>query len=275
MPTVLDELLADLTDESDRLRAVVAGLPDDGEGWRLATPAAGWDVAAQIAHLMWTDEVAALAAHAHADQAPWDAIVLTAMADPTGFVDTCALELAALDAATLLQRWDAARPALGEALRQVPEGQKMPWFGPPMSPTSMATARFMETWAHALDVYEALGVDAEHTDRIKHVAHIGVRTRGFSFVTNGLDVPDVEPRIELTAPSGAVWSWGPDDAAERVDGSAVDFCLLVTQRVHRADTDLVATGPGADAWLDIAQCFAGPPGAGREPGRDGGAEGGR
>jgi uncharacterized protein (TIGR03084 family) len=261
---LLDDLLDDLTTEGDRLRAVVADLDDSaGGGWATDTPAAGWTVATQVAHLAWTDETAATAARAHADQAPWDAIVLAGMADPAGFVDTAALELATLPPADLLARWDTARAALADALRAVPDGQKMPWFGPPMSPASMVTARFMETWAHALDVHEALGVEAEPTDRIRHVAHIGVRTRGFSFANHGLDVPDVEPRVVLIAPSGAEWTWGPDDAAESVTGTALDFCRLVTQRVHRADTDLVATGAGADAWLDVAQCFAGPPGPGR------------
>ena len=50
-----------------------------------------------------------------------------------------------------------------------------------------------------------------------------------------------------------------------MSGSAYDFCLRVTQRRHRDDLDLVATGPDANAWLDIAQAFAGPPGQGRGP----------
>ena len=99
---------------------------------------------------------------------------------------------------------------------------------------------------------------------MRHVAHLGVRTRGFAFATHGLDVPAEEFRVDLVAPDGDVWSWGPEDAAQTVTGSAGDFCRLVTQRVHRADTDLVATGPDADRWLDIAQCFAGPPGEGRQ-----------
>jgi uncharacterized protein (TIGR03084 family) len=140
----------------------------------------------------------------------------------------------------------------------------MPWYGPPMSATSMATARFMETWAHSLDVHEALGVAPEVTDRVRHIAHLGVRTRRFSFAARGQQAPDEEPPVSLTAPSGEVWTWGPEGAAESVTGPAQDFCLLVTQRVHRADTGLVATGPGADRWLDVAQCFAGPPGEGRE-----------
>ena len=141
----------------------------------------------------------------------------------------------------------------------------MPWYGPPMSATSMATARFMETWAHSLDVHEALGVEPEVTDRIRHVAHLGVRTRDFSFAAHRTPPPAEEFRVDLTAPSGDLWSWGPDDASQTVTGSAYDFCLLVTQRVNRADTSLVAVGRDADAWLSIAQCFAGPPGAGREP----------
>ncbi|WP_139980044.1 TIGR03084 family metal-binding protein [Nocardioides litoris] len=261
--TLLDDLLADLDTVTDRLRAVVADLDDTG--WQTTTPAEGWTVATQVAHLAWTDEAATLAARAHADQEQWDALVTVAMVDPEKFVDDGAVDLAAaLAPADLLARWDASRTALQAALRGVPDGVRMPWFGPPMSPTSMVTARFMETWAHSLDVHEALGLTPEHGDEIRHVAHIGVRTRGFSFVTRGLDVPAAEPRVELRAPGGVTWTWGPDGAEESVTGDALDFCRLVTQRVHRADTGLVATGPGADAWLDVAQCFAGPPGPGRE-----------
>lgn len=139
----------------------------------------------------------------------------------------------------------------------------MPWFGPPMSPTSMATARLMETWAHSLDVHSALGVEPEPSNRIRHIAHLAVRTRNFSFSTHGLDAPAGEFRIDLVAPDGDVWTFGPEDATQTVTGSALDLCLLATQRVNRADTDLVASGADAEKWLDIAQCFAGPPGAGR------------
>jgi uncharacterized protein (TIGR03084 family) len=137
-----------------------------------------------------------------------------------------------------------------------------------MSPASMGTARFMETWAHALDVYDALDTTREPTDRIRHVAHIGVRTRDFAFGVHGLEPPAEPFRIELVAPSGELWTWGPADAAQRVTGPAYDFCLRVTQRRHRDDLELVATGADADRWLDIAQAFAGPSGAGREPTRD-------
>jgi uncharacterized protein (TIGR03084 family) len=260
--TLLDDLLDDLKAEGDRLWSAVAGLDDDG--WQTPTPAPGWTVATQVAHLLWTDEVAVIAATPTPEgKAAWDALVLRALDDPTGFVDAQAIEVARLRPEALLARWGAAREQLPRALRDYPAGQKMPWFGPPMSPTSMATARFMETWAHSLDVYTALEMRPEVTDRIRHVAHLGVRTRDFAFSVHGLDAPGEEFRIELTAPSGDLWTWGPEDAAQQVRGSAYDFCLLVTQRVHRDDTDLVATGADAEQWLGIAQAFAGPAGEGR------------
>lgn len=129
----------------------------------------------------------------------------------------------------------------------------------------MATARLMETWAHGADVADALGVPRTPTHRLRHIAHLGVRTRDFAFTVHGRTPPAEPFRVCLTAPDGREWTWGPESAAQTVTGSAVDFCRLVTQRVHRTDTDLVATGPDADAWLELAQAFAGPPGAGRTP----------
>ena len=256
---VLEQVLADLTAEGDELEAVVA--PLDEQGWRTPVPAPGWDIATTIVHLAWTDEVAVAAG---TDKAAWDDLVVRAIGDPLGFVDAEAFAGAKASGAQILTRWRAARPALVTMLRDFPEGQKLPWFGPPMSPTSMATARFMETWAHALDVYDALAITREPTDRIRHVAHLGVRTRDFAFGVHELTPPAEEFRVELVAPSGERWTWGPEDAAQRVTGSAYDFCLRVTQRRHRDDLDLVAVGPDADRWLDIAQAFAGPAGPGRE-----------
>ena len=256
----LEHVLGDLAAEGDALEAMVA--PLDEAGWRTPTPAPGWDVATQVAHLAWTDEVALAAA---TDKVRWDEYVVAAIGDPTGFVDAEALAGASVPPAELLTRWRRARPALQDALRGLAPGEKMPWFGPPMSPTSMATARFMETWAHSLDVAEALGREVDPTDRIRHVAHLGVRTRSFSFGVHGLEPPAEEVRVELVAPSGELWTWGPETADQRVTGSAYDFCLRVTQRRHRDDLDLVAVGPDADRWLDLAQAFAGPPGEGRPP----------
>ena len=253
-------VLADLRAECAELDGVVAPLSDDQ--WATPTPASGWTIAHQIAHLAWTDDVATLAA---TDPEEFSAELHRALAQFEGYVDRAAAERADQPPQALLTSWRAGRTALSEALLAVEPGVKIPWFGPPMSATSMATARLMETWAHGQDVFDALGLTREPSLRLRHIAHIGVRTRDFAFIVRERPVPSAEFRVELAAPDGDTWTWGPDDAEQRVTGPALDFCLLVTQRRHRDDLQVTAVGADADAWLDIAQAFAGPPGAGRAP----------
>lgn len=253
-------LLDDLRDESDEVDRLVAEL--DHASWSLPTPAAGWTVAHQIAHLAWTDTAALLAVTdepAFADQAA------RALAAPDTFVDEGAEAGAVLPPARLLTRWREGREQLQRALRAAPNGARFPWYGPPMSAPSMATARLMETWAHGQDIADALGVRREPTARLRHVAWIGVRARGYAYLVRGEQPPAAPIRVELTGPGGELWTYGPEGAEQRVTGQALDFCLLATQRAHRADLAVRAEGPDADRWLDIAQAFAGPAGPGRAP----------
>ena len=145
---------------------------------------------------------------------------------------------------------------------------RLPWFGPAMSAASSLTARIMETWAHTQDIADALGVTREPTSRLRHVAHIGVGARAFSYAVHGQALPDTPVLVELEGPDGTPWTWGPPDATNRVSGPALDFCLLVTQRRHRDDLALVIEGPAAAEWMSIAQAFAGAAGTGRKPAHD-------
>lgn len=256
--SILAGLLADLDAESADLDARVGPLPE--AHWARLTPADGWTIAHQIAHLAWTDHMATLAA---TDRDAFYARLNAAFDDPDHFVDR-GTESFLAPPAELLDRWRAGRAALAEALTATPPSAKIPWYGTSMSRASMATARIMETWAHGQDVADTLGHRRIPTDRLRHIAYLGVRTLGHSFLAHGRPAPEAPVRVELVGPSG-MWEYGPSDATDRVVGPMLDFCLLVTQRRHRADLALVATGPVADEWLDIAQAFAGPPGAGREP----------
>ena len=256
---VLSVVLSDLADEGAWLDGVLAGLDDSG--WQRPTPAPGWTIAHQVAHLAWTDEQALCAA---TDPGTFAALVRRVLAGEVT-VDGAAAEGAALPPPDLLRRWRAGRDALSAALAKVPAGTRLPWYGPPMSAASMATARLMETWAHGQDIAEALSVPHPPPNGLRHIAYLAVRTRDYAFTMHGRTPPPDEFLVRLTAPDGEIWSWGPPGAAQRVEGTALDLCLLAAQRRHRDNTDLVATGPDADRWLDIAQAFAGPPGAGREP----------
>jgi uncharacterized protein (TIGR03084 family) len=253
----LDRIVAELRAESDVLDALVAPLP--GDRWAEPTPAPGWTIAHQVGHLLWTDRVALTAV---SDEAGFAELVTAAEAAPA-FVDAGADELAATAPSELLADWRVGRLRLHDALSAVPDGRKLPWFGPPMSAASMATARLMETWAHGLDVADALGVRRPSTTRLRSVAHIGVRTRDYAFAVNGLTPPTEPFFVELRAPDGGTWSWGPPEAAQRVTGAAEDFCALVTQRRPRSALDVTAHGDDARRWLAIAQAFAGQPGRGR------------
>lgn len=263
------DVLADLADESASLEAIVADLSD--EGWATSSAAKGWTVADQVGHLAWTDEQALCAATAPAQFAARMARLATGSMS----VDSAAHAWAERSPQELLAAWRAGREGLALALADLPTGTRLPWFGPPMSPVSMATARIMETWAHGQDVVDALGVNRQPTARLRHIAHLAVRTRDFAFAANRLPAPTEEFLVRLGAPGGQEWVWGPADAAQSVTGSALDLCLVATQRRHRDDTDLTATGPDAQRWLEIAQAFAGPPGSGRHPGGRDDPAGGR
>jgi uncharacterized protein (TIGR03084 family) len=253
----LPDVVADLRAEHADLMGLVAGTDLD-----LPTPAEPWDVRDTVAHLAGFDLEAATAASRPEE---FLAGLPEVAKDIDGFMRRQLEERRALSRDELLDDWRRCADSCLDAVARLEAGVEVPWYGPPMSPVSFATARLMEYWAHGQDVADAAGVERTPTARLRHVCHLGVRTRGFSYAVRGLAPPPADVRVELSAPGGGTWAYGPEDATDRVSGPAVDFCLLVTQRRHRDDTALLAEGPAADEWLGIAQCFAGPPGPGRPP----------
>jgi uncharacterized protein (TIGR03084 family) len=259
MPVSMDALADDLAAESAVLRALLADL--DERGWLRDTPAAGWTIADQVSHLAHFDDAAVRSATE--PDAFRVAIATAAEADP----EVIARRHRGRSGVDLLGWFDTARSRLIAAFREVDPALRVPWFGPAVSAASSLTARIMETWAHGQDVADALGVLREPTARLRHIAHIGVGARPFSFRLHGRRPPTAPIRVQLDAPDGEIWGWGPEDSADRVTGPALDFCLAVTQRRHVADTALELVGPAAREWMGIAQAFAGTAGQGRRPGQ--------
>jgi uncharacterized protein (TIGR03084 family) len=257
----MHELTADLAAETAGVRKLIAGLQE--AGWRTPTPAIGWTIADQISHLAYFDDAAVISA----TDAERFAAELMSDIEKGLTADDVAERFRGRSGQELLNWFDQSRQRLGEVFAALDPTVRVPWFGPPMSAASSVTARIMETWAHGQDIADALGVVREASPRLRHIAHIGVRALPFSYLANGRPVPTEPVRVELTWEDGEPWTWGPADAANRVTGQALDFCLLVTQRRHRADVAVEATGAVADSWLGIAQAFAGPPGPGRRPGQ--------
>ena len=249
----LGTLCADLAAEHAVVDGLVAGL--DEAGWRTPTPSVPWTIRHQIVHLAYFDEVA-----------------VRTVTDVASFIrerDAAVGDMAAYEAATLergltlrpaelLAEWRAGRARLLEVYGGLDPKTRVEWYGPPMSAPSMVTARLMETWAHGVDVADALRVPVSASARLKHVAHIAVRALPFSFAINGRPAPETPVLVELTAPDGSTWSWNDPAATNTVRGPALDFCLLLTRRRRLAETAVTASGEVAEEWLDIGQAFAGP-----------------
>jgi uncharacterized protein (TIGR03084 family) len=259
----MDAICDELTAETDDLVAVLSGLRDDQ--WDLDTPSPGWTVRDQISHLTFFDGTGLLAA----TDAEAFANSTRALMSGTGEVTDAGISQGrAWSAAQVLEAFVNARTKMTAVFRTLDPKARLPWYGPPMGALSFATARLMETWAHGQDIVDAVGASRPATDRLRHVAHIGVRARPFSYVTNGRVLPEGDVAVRLHAPSGATWEWNIEAADhDLVEGAALDFCLMVTQRRHVADTNLDVSGPLANDWIPIAQAFAGGPGEGRQPGQ--------
>jgi uncharacterized protein (TIGR03084 family) len=250
---LLARLIGDLTAEHAALESVLRDLP--ASEWDLPTHATGWSVRDQVSHLASTDEAA-----------------MRAIAEPAAFLaererrgavdgtqEPSFIERGqAMSHVELLAWWRDASSNLIVAARRT---------DPSMSPASFLTARLMETWSHGLDVVDVVDADRPDTDRLWHVARLGVMTRPFSYRIRDREMPADPVWVELVSPSGEPWTFGEPGAVNRVRGPATDFCRVVTQRRHPADTDLLIEGEAAREWMAIAQAFAGPPGEGRRPGQ--------
>jgi uncharacterized protein (TIGR03084 family) len=250
------ELVVDLVAEQEALDRVVAGLPLNR--WEEGSPAEGWLLRDCVAHLAEFDEAAARTI----EEKRFPAFPREGA---SGVLSATQVRARGMSSAQLLSWWREARTRLAAALTPLDPRDRLPWAGPPMSARSFATARLMEAWSHGLDVHDAAGVEPRDTDRLRHIAHIGYVTRDFAYRNRGLEPSDRPLYVELDAPSGATWTWGPADASDRITGPAGDFCRVVTQRMHPDDARLRVEGEAATEFLRVAQAFAGPPGTGRPP----------
>jgi uncharacterized protein (TIGR03084 family) len=246
--------IADLRAEGDALHGLLVGLaPDD---WQRPTAFKRWTVWDVIAHLHLSDHMGMTSL---AGEEPFRALMKDMAASREPMTGYARRWLGNLPGGELRERWRALFVELCTGLAAADPERRLAWAGPGMKPRMFATARQMETWAHASEIYDLFGVTREESDRIRNIATIGVRTFGWTFANRKLEPPGPAPYVRLVAPSGAVWEWNNRSADNRIEGSAVEFCQVVTQTRNVADTTLTVIGGPATRWMAIAQCFAGPP----------------
>lgn len=251
MPTAA-ELVADLAAEQADLDAVLDAL--DTSSWVLPTDSPGWTVADQVGHLAYFDGTAALAIRDPEAFKKHAAELFKGMAAGN---DVTLAEARQATSVELLAIWRSNRAELITQAATLEDATRLAWYGPDMGAKSFLTARLMEAWAHGSDICAAVGATLSPTDRLRHIAQLGVITRGWSYLNRGLEINETPVHVSLVAPSGATWAWGDEDAAESVVGQAEDFCRVVTQRSHVDDTNLVVSGAAAAEWMQLAQAFAG------------------
>lgn len=243
-------LLADLEDEQLALQSTLRGVT--GDDWFLVTPARGWDVRDTVAHLADTDEIAMDTCCGGERSLN---VFATRLASPEDVTLWGVLRGRAMDGDAVLDWWLHTSVREREVLAGLAPSDRVPW-GLGMRPPSFVTARLMECWAHGLDVHSALGSAAADTDRLRHVVWLSIRALPYAFGAAGRQQPPGDLRVELRAPSGATWEYGPADAPNRIAGSAGEFCRLFVHRLRLSEsTTLAHEGAGAQAALEVARAF--------------------
>ena len=127
MPVDLAALLDDLDAETAALREILEPLRDSD--WQLATPAPGWSIGDQVAHLAYFDDMAVSAATRPEEFAAIQASVADGAENP----DTIAARYRHLNPAQLRDWFGRARAGLLATFAGLDPSARVPWFGPPMS----------------------------------------------------------------------------------------------------------------------------------------------
>ena len=250
----LDTIVADLRAEGDELYAFLQSL--DASDWTRATAFKAWTINDVVQHLYFGDYMG-LTSHKNAEE--FLAFMAAVQKAEMPLVAYTRQWLDGETGSAMLERWHNQFMEMCDRFGDSDPDMRLTWAGPDMGISMFATARLMETWAHSWAIYDLLGLSRQQTDRIRHIATIGVKTYGWTFANRKLQPPAPPPYIRLVAPSGQVWEWNTPQDDNSVTGRAVEFCQVVTQVRNIADTQLTLAGVAAKQWMTIAQCFAGPP----------------
>ena len=251
------QISRDLRAETDEFYAFLKTL--DAKDWETETLFMQWTPWDVIAHLHFFDKVSLASLAGREEFAVCQKEFVEGMKEGLSGKELTRRALSEYDAPALLERWKSFGDDMAAQLGESDPKRRLPWFGPDMGVQMFTTARYMETWSHAQAIYDLKGATRTHSDRIKNIVAIGVKTFGWTFVNRQLEVPGPPPFVRLTAPSGEIWEYNDESETDRIEGTALDFCLTVTQVRNVKDTELVVHGEVANAWMDIAQCFAGGP----------------
>lgn len=247
--------IGDLIAEQAQVDALVDGFSED-DWMRMASYCTTWRLKDVICHIAFFDYCANELLHGRGES-------VNQVADDTSAQDEHFHVLAYRDrsGAEILDWWREQRTLMtAEFMEQGPKG-RVPWAAgiPPMSVRSLASARLMELWAHSVDIYDALGMEPVVKDRITSTVFLSWQGRPNMYNVNGRPFDPEKPMyLELTLPSGRVWSKGDPSSSDYIKGMARDWALVAIRRRNWMDTGLEVVGDEARVYADIVQTYAGP-----------------
>jgi len=245
----VDPVVDDLAAQQAELESVLDGL--SAAQWGVPTRCAGWDVADVVLHLAQSDELALGSVTGRLADV---ALGLAGGEGPAGTVDEGADALVTRQRgaapAELVGRWASGAARLVEALAAMDLSTRVPWV------TGALTTRLAETWIHAGDVADAVGVELPPTDRLRQIARLAWRTLPYAFGSAGRDMSG-PVAFRLVGPDGSPWELVPDEPPlTTVRGPAAELCAVAARRTPASATTLHGEGPDVDAVLELVRTYA-------------------
>lgn len=239
------EILSDLVAEQQFLDQSLQRIPI--KHWDRPTPSPGWTVRDTISHLADFAELAADTLAGGNRIAEW-----RKASDLDELRQRAITRGRGMRPQDVIEWWRGGRAHVVEPLSHMSVDDRVEWIQGSMSAQTFATFRLMETWAHGLDIYEALQMEVEDTPRIRHVCWLGWKTLPYAFKTAGLDYSPI--RIEVIGPGYAKWVYGPEDTEDRIKGAASEWARVAVRRAP-GDIRLEVTGEVAAQAVEVAQAY--------------------
>lgn len=243
------DAVAELEAEQKGLEALLRGLTR--EQWLLPTQAEGWTVRDQVAHLADVEEIAYDTATAGPRQLNVEALTYSS---PEAFTQAGVDKGRSKEPEEMIAWLEAGSSKLRAMFLEKDPKERVPW-GLGMSARTLVTARLMEWWAHGLDIRVAVGEPPNVTERLRSVVWLIMNALPYAFTVAGIDKPEGTLRVELDF-NGETWTFGPEDADNRITGDVLEFCKIGIQRLKRDEAKTIkAVGPLAEAALTHARAF--------------------
>lgn len=243
------QILSDLVAEQQHLDQFLQQI--NIRNWSLETPAEGWDIRDTVSHLAHIEEYAGDALNGSGSRLD----ELDDYRDLNELTEAGVRRGRNMRPQDVIEWWRLERAKVVEALSRTEARERVPWFFGDMSARSFATMRLAETWAHGLDVYAAVGEEAEDSERLQHVLLLAQMSLPWAFQMAGFDY-DQAVRLEGIGPMYAKYVAGPEDTDQLIRGPVGEICRIALQRLDPDDAEnLIVKGDTAAAAVQVMRTY--------------------